>query len=134
MSFRKCGWEVEHISAIFIVCQVKGYRNILKQSCRSLALSHEFFKKTTKGGLELVSLPYFLHDFWKKIFILLYSINIFIIQFWFHCLVAFALCDIGQYVHCICLLTRLNVIKFEINLIFLIKLFFLHEQKGKTKI
>ena len=28
-----------------------------------------------KSGLELVSLPHFLHNFWRKIFILLYSIN-----------------------------------------------------------
>ena len=32
-----------------------------------------FFKK--KRGLELVSLPHFLHDFQRKIFLLLYSIT-----------------------------------------------------------
>ena len=29
----------------------------------------------TKRGLELVSMPHFLHDFWRKTFILIYSIN-----------------------------------------------------------
>ena len=33
-----------------------------------------FFEKT-KSSLELVSLPHFLHCFWWKTFILLYSIN-----------------------------------------------------------
>ena len=40
---------------------------------------------------------------------------------------------IGQYVYCNCLLTRLDVINFEINLLFLIKPFSLHDQKVKTK-
>ena len=34
----------------------------------------KLFKKT-KRGLELVSLPHFLHDFWRKIFPLLYTIT-----------------------------------------------------------
>ena len=34
----------------------------------------KLFKKI-KRGLELVSLPHFLHDFWRKIFLLLYSIS-----------------------------------------------------------
>ena len=32
-----------------------------------------FFQK--EWGLELGSLPYFLHNFWSKIFLLIYSIN-----------------------------------------------------------
>ena len=51
----------------------------------------------------------------------------------FHCLVAFTSWDIGQFVNSNCLLTRLNVINFEFNLIFLIKPFFLQGQKVKTK-
>ena len=34
----------------------------------------KFFKKTRRG-LEVVSLPHFLYDFSRKIFLLLYSIN-----------------------------------------------------------
>ena len=58
----------------FIVCQVEDYQKILKLSCRSLAFtSYKAFLKT-KRGLELVSLANFMHDFWSKMFILLYSI------------------------------------------------------------
>ena len=41
----------------------------------------------------------------------------------FHCLIAFTSWDIGQYVYCNCL-SVCDVINFEINLLFLIKLFF----------
>ena len=50
----------------------------------------------------------------------------------FNCLVAFTSWDIGQYVYCNCLLTRLWCHNFEINLVFLIKPFFLHDQKFKA--
>ena len=70
--------EIEHISGstlwsftqfVFIVCQVKDYRNILKLRCRALAfISYKTFSKT-KRGLELISLSHFLHDFWRKIFL-----------------------------------------------------------------
>ena len=36
---------------------------------------HISFFLNIKTGLELVSLPHFLHNFWRKIFFLLYSIN-----------------------------------------------------------
>ena len=72
----KCGGETsktffekiknEHISGtitwsftqfFFIGCQVEGYGNILKLSCRPLAFTScdAFFKTKTKRGLELVS-------------------------------------------------------------------------------
>ena len=58
---------------VFIVCQVEDYRKWLKLSCRSLAFtSNKAFLKTKKG-LELVSLPHFLHDSWRKTFLLLCS-------------------------------------------------------------
>ena len=53
-----------------------------------------------EGGLELVSLPHFLHNFWGKILLLLYSIK-------FHFLIVFTSWDIGEYVYYNCLLTRL---------------------------
>ena len=41
----------------------KGYQIILKLSCRPLAFtSYKIFQKT-KRGMELASLPHFLHDF-----------------------------------------------------------------------
>ena len=50
-------------------------------------------------------------------------------------MIAFTSWDVGQYVYCNCLLTITccNVITSEINLIFLIKHFFLHSQKVKIK-
>ena len=60
------------------------------------------FKKI-KRGLELISLPHFLPNFWRKIFLLLYSIN----RPSLFCLVTFTSWVIGQYVYCNCLLTML---------------------------
>ena len=67
-----------------------------------LLLHIKLFKKL-KRSLKLVSQPHFLHIFLKK------SISI-MIFYWltkFHCLVAFTSWDIGQYMYCNCLLTRL---------------------------
>ena len=51
-----------------------------------------------------------------------------------HCLIAFTSRDIGQHVHYNCLLTRLDVIKFEINLIFLTKPFRYMTKKSRQKL
>ena len=60
---------------VFIVCQIEYYRNWLKLSCRPLAFTSSKAFLKNKKGLELVLLPHFLHDFWRKIFLLLYSIT-----------------------------------------------------------
>ena len=61
---------------IIIVCQVEDYRNMLKLGCRPFAFtSYKAFFKKTKRSLELVALLHFLHDFWRKIFLLIYSIT-----------------------------------------------------------
>ena len=59
--------------------------------------------KKTKRGLELVSLPHFVYDFRRKMFLLLYYID------WPNFLIwlPLILLDIGQYKYCCCLLTRL---------------------------
>ena len=44
----------------------------LQTTCFRLILSS---LKKIKKGLEFVSLPHFPHNFWRKIFLLLYSIN-----------------------------------------------------------
>ena len=54
----------------FFVSQVEDYRNWLKLSYRPLIYLKKAFWKT-KRGLGLVFLPYFLHDFWRKFFLLL---------------------------------------------------------------
>ena len=47
----------------------------MKLSCQPLPFTlYKIFLKKQKG-LELISLPHFLHDFWTKIFVALYSIN-----------------------------------------------------------
>ena len=78
-----------------------------------------FLKK--QRNLELVPLLHFLHDFWREIFVLLYSIS------WPNVIVWLPSWDIGQYVYSNCFLTRLWCHKFEINLMFQIKPYFLHE-------
>ena len=83
-----------------------------------------FFKK--KRGLELVFLPHFLHEFWRKIF-LSYSINWPNFIEWLlsvrtilsnMCIVWYPGCD---------------VMNFKINLIFLIKPFFYMTKKSRQK-
>ena len=109
---------------VFIVSKIEGCRNILKLSCRPLAILKN------KQGSGTNPLSQFLHNFWRNFF--------FLVMYYtftkFHCLVAFTLWDIGQYLYCNCLLTRLHVMNFEINLTFLIKPFFLHDQKVMIKL
>ena len=114
----------------FIVCQFEDYRDILKLSCRPLAsASNNFFWKT-KRALELVSLRHFLYDFWRKIFLLLYSYS------WSNFIIWLPL--LREILDKICIASvckpGCDIISFEINLIFLIKLFFLHDQIFKTKV
>ena len=113
----------------FIIWQVDGYRNILKLSCRSLAFSsYQVFQKMRKG-LELMSLPHFPHSFWRKTFILLYSIN------WQNFIVYLSLlCEILGNV-CIAIFCKpgCDIMNFEVNLVFLIKPFFLHDQNVVKK-
>ena len=93
-------------------------------------LSHHirFFQKI-KRGLELASLSHLLHNFWRKILLLLYSIN------WPNLIVWLPLlCKIlGNMCVAIFCKTGYGVMNFEVNLIFLNKLFFLHDQKIVTK-
>ena len=88
----------------------------------------KFFKKIERG-LELVSLPHFPHNFWRKILLLLHSIN------WLNFIVWLPL--LGEILDnmCIAIVCKAGceVMNFEINLIFLIKPFFLHKQKIVTK-
>ena len=85
-----------------------------------LVLTHKsFFKK--QRDLELVSLPQsppFLHDFWRKIFLVLYSNN------WSNFIVCLLVLREILAICVLYLLTRLWH-KFWNNLVFLIKLSFL---------
>ena len=99
----------------------------LQFTCFRLILS-SFLKKI---GLEPVTLSHFPHSFWTKMILLLRSIN------WLNFIVWLPLlCEIleklqmciGQVCKPVC-----NVMNFEINLAFPIKLFFLHDQNIMTK-
>ena len=48
---------------------------MLKLSCRAFAFTSYKAVLKKQRGLELVSLPHFLHDFHREIFLLLSSIN-----------------------------------------------------------
>ena len=88
----------------------------------------KLFKKS-KRSLELVTLLYFLHNFWRKIFLLLYSMK------WPNSIVWLTLpCQILDNI-CIVIVFWLGFdhINFAVNFIFLTKPFFLHDQKVSTK-
>ena len=110
-------WKNYFIQFVFTVCQVEGYQKILKLSCFPLAFTlHKAFLKDKKRSGTILPTT-FLHNFWRKTFILLYSIKVLF-------LVAFISWDIGQYVYCNCLLNMCDVTNVEISLIVLIKPFF----------
>ena len=63
---RSCFWinRLKFYTVFFIVCQVEGHRNILKESRRPLDfISYKAFLKKTKRGVELISLCSFLYHF-----------------------------------------------------------------------
>ena len=80
-------------------------------------------------GPELVSLPHFLYNFWRKIFFLLYSLN------WPNFIVWLPLLweILGNMCTAIICKPGCDIMNFDVNLIFLIKPFFLLDQKVETK-
>ena len=115
---------------VLIICQVEDYRNILKLSYRPLAFtSYKVFLKNKKRSW--ISLPVLFSALFLEKNI---SIVIFCYLTKFHCLVPFTCWNIGPYMYCNCLLTRLWRLYFEINLAFLIKPLFPHDQNIKTKV
>ena len=104
---------------------------MLKLSCRPLASTSYkgFLKNNGRSGTSLPA-SFFAWFLMKNISLIIF----YYILTKFHFLVVFTLWDIGQYVYCNCFLPGCDVINFEINLIFLIKPFFLCDQKVKIKI
>ena len=115
---------------ILLYIQVKVYQNILKLTCWPLvfALYIKLFQKR-KRGLELVSLPYFLHDFRGKIFLTLYFINWPNFIGWFPLLleILFNMCIL--IIYC----SLFDVMNFEMHLTFAIKPFFYITKKSGQK-
>ena len=79
--------------------------------------------------MELVSLPHFLHDFWRKIFLTLYFIN------WPNVIASFPLLlEISGNMCVVVIYCLVCDIDFDVNHRFLIKLaVFLDNQKVSTK-
>ena len=104
----------------------KYFETKLQITCFHLILT--FFKKI-KRGLKIVSVPQFLHNFWRKLFLFLYSIN------WHNFIVWLPLfCGIlGNMCIKIFYKPGCDIINFAVKLIFLSKPFFLHDQKAVTK-
>ena len=82
-----------------------------------------------KRGLELVSTPYILYNFWRKIFLFLYSFN------WTNFIVClhFFWEILGNICIAIVCKPGCHFMNFEIKLIFLIKPFFLYGPKSHDK-
>ena len=95
--------SLKFMQAVFIVSQVEDYQNILKLSFRPLGFTSykDFLKNKKRSGTNLSAS--FSAWLLKK--------NISLVIFYYltkiHCLVAFTLSDIAQYVYCNCLLIRL---------------------------
>ena len=140
-SYTKCGGETSPRSfsekirlSISLINRLKSYAvcfccmpswRLLKYidikmqtTCLYLVLIILFLKKR---GLELLSLLYFLHDFWREIFLLIYSINWPSFNFQLP-----LLCEILGNMCIVC------VMNFEIYLFFLFKSFYHCEQKVIT--
>ena len=112
--------SLKFYTVYFIIYQVKGYRNIVNLSCRSLAFGSykAFLKKRKKSGTS----PPASFSAW----FLTKNVSLVILKF--HFVVAFTSWDIEQYVYNNYLLSGCYVTNFEIKLIFWIKPFFLHDQ------
>ena len=80
-----------------------------------------------ENSLGIVSSPYFVYDFSRKMFLMLYSIR------WTNFIVGLALllAIVGNMCIAIVCFPGSDVINFDINLIFVTKPFFLWEQKVK---
>ena len=128
-------WEYLWINTLkfntvcFYLCQVEAIKCIEIWAADHLLLPRKKLFQKTKIGLDLVSLPRFLHGVWRKILLLLYSINWPNFNVWLH-----VLYEILSHM-CIVNVCKpgCDVITFEINLIFPIKPFFLLYQKFKRR-
>ena len=88
-------------------------------------LKFDFLNK----GLGRDSPAHFMYDFSTKMFLMLYSINRPNLIAWLPLLLEI----LGNMCNAIVCFPGCDVMEFEINLIFLIEPFFLHDQKVMTK-
>ena len=121
-------WSTTWFYYISIALKLAFNRNklfkILHYWSRDL-LNFDFLDK----GLGIVSPAYFVYDFSTKMFLMLYSINWPNFIAWLPLLLEI----LGNICIAIVCYPGCDVMDFEINLIFLIEPFFLHDQKAMTK-
>ena len=124
-------WINSLICSLFLLfVPVEVYQSILKRKCWPLAFTlHKAFLKNKKR-YELFSLPKFLHDFWRKMFLMLYSIN----RQNFIAGLLLLLEILGNMCIVIVCLPVCDVINFEIKVSFLIKTFAYMMIKFRTEI
>ena len=84
-------------------------------------LNFHFLEK----GLGIVSPPHFVHDFSRRMFLMLYSLNC--LSDWLYFLRYWTICILQLFVN------QIDVMNFEISLIFLIKLLFCMTEKSRQK-
>ena len=118
---------------LLLPVQFEVYQNILKLRRWPLACTPYkafFLKKKRNRGLELVSLPHFLHQFWRKTFLTLYVIKCPNFIAWLPLLLDMLgnICIVMKY------FPVYDVINFKIDLIFHIKPFSYMTKIAKTKI
>ena len=108
------------IQFVFIVRQVESYQNILKLSSKQLSFtSYKAFLNNKKRSGTSFPASFSVWFLEKNIFLaIFYKLTK------FHCLVTFTLWDLGIVIVC---WPGCEVTNFEINHIFLIKPFFLHD-------
>ena len=112
---------------VFIAWQVEGYRNILKLSCRPLAftLFETFLKYKKRSGTSHSARIIFEEKYFWCYVISIDQISLSGLPL---------LCEIlGKMCVGIVCKPDCDVMNFEVNLIFLIKLFLLHDQNVVTK-
>ena len=103
------------IKFVLFYIQVEFYQNILKLRFRPLAfILYKAFDRR-KRDLDLISLPHFLHNFWRKIFSTIYFINCLNLIAWLSLLLEIlgSMCNV---IICVC-----DVMSFGTNPSFLIK-------------
>ena len=101
--------KVLHSLFLFYACQAEDYLNILKLSCRGFTFtSYKAFSKNKKRSWT--SLPALFSAWFMTKYI---SLVIFYYLTKCYCLVAFTTWDVGQYIYCNCLLTKLWRHKFS---------------------
>ena len=123
--------SLKFYSLFFLYNQIVDYENILKLSCWSLVFTYIKLFKNIKRSLELVSLHHFLHNFWRKKFLKLNSINW--PNFMADCLY-FQIEILGNICIAIICVSLYDVINFEISLNFLDNHFCLMNKKIRKKL